>query len=71
MPGDSTRVNNQREILSSIVGGDSDILTQNFSNRNSADMSMVHGPRREPTFVPLQDPLREISNYFVFENDIV
>ena len=32
---------------------------------------MVHGPRREPTFIPLQDASREISNYFVFENDMV
>ena len=30
MPEDSTRVNNQREILSSVVGGDSDILISNF-----------------------------------------
>ena len=71
MPGDSTRVNNQREILSSVIGGDSDILTSNFPNRNNADISMVHGPRREPTFIPLQDASREISNYFVFENDMV
>ena len=71
MPEDSTRVNNQREILSSVIGGDSDILTSNFPNRNNADISMVHGPRREPTFIPLQDASREISNYFVFENDMV
>ena len=71
MPEDSTRVNNQREILSSVVGGDSDILISNFPNRSDADISMVHGPRREPTFIPLQDASREISNYFVFENDMV
>ena len=71
MHGDSARGNNHREILSSVVGGDPDILTLNFSSRSNADISMVHGPRREPTFIPLQDASREISNYFVFENDMV
>ena len=67
--GDSSRLGNNQEVLSSTIGERSNTRISIFStNNNYNSVSMVSGPRKEPTFISLLDVSREISNYFVFEN---
>ena len=70
--GDSTQRSERSDTFLSNSINYPDQPRLNYLNNNIGNrMDMVSGPRREIVLLPIEEISREISNYFVYENDQV